>query len=519
MFIPPLIHSAKRFVYIINPNQLGYKVLTHSNCICNELVALTNRHIIDRSYINYDEEFIRHGFLKFGKKFIPKQHLTKVSFSDIINEYKGGKKREYMNAYQVLMHTGFLRKYAKVKMFIKPDRYCEQDIDSKAPRAIQFRRKEFNLCFSRYIKAIENYLYPNLFCGVVSDTQVIVKCLNPYQRAELLIKKSEYFKYPVYLLLDHSKFDSTINEHHLSGTHRLYYKLIPDQFFHKLCKMQKKNDCWSAHGIHYKTKGTRMSGDSDTALGNSLVNAVCLYTVLKYSNISKYDIMLDGDDSIVIIEHSQFKNFRHELFELFGFETKFEHTTDIFKAEFCQSRLVIASSPCFVRNPLRIFSNTTVAIKKYDLNYYRNWLSANGMCELALNRGVPLIQDYALSLIKLAKPIFEREHLVKLKDLKCFEYVKPELTAYITLYYSWGIPIDLQDQLYEYLKPRYTYCDYCAYYRLKYNIEYFKSAAKKKFVKFYIKCHVQSILSRERTRAFYEAIQSRPGESWWFLSN
>lgn len=269
--------------------------------MCNELKALTNRHLVDRQYIPFDRNF----YLKVARqtqKFYPK-NLDPCSYSEVINVYTGPKKQIYLRALKNLQLYGYKQRYSNISMFVKPDRYPSGDIANKDPRAIQYRDPEFNLMLSRYIKAFEHHCYTNLTYGVVSNTRVIAKGLNNYQRAELIMEKAACFKNPVFILLDHSRFDSTINVEHLKATHRKYQKAFRSKSLQKLLNCQIHNKGRSKHGITYQTYGTRMSGDPDTGCGNSVVNADVLWAYFKYSKILKYDFILDGDDSILSLIH------------------------------------------------------------------------------------------------------------------------------------------------------------------------------------------------------------------------
>lgn len=395
-------------------NDLMYAVNVHSNCVCNEMRALTNRHLVDRSYIPFDREFW-YRICRKTMKFYPKG-VRSMTFREVCARYTGDKKRLYVKAALELQQHGLLKKHSTVKMFVKPDRYPEDDCSEKDPRAIQYRSPHFNLVMGSYIFPYEHLLYEQLKMGSVSGTRVIAKGLNPYQRAKLFREKASHFVRPKYLMFDHSRFDSTINVDHLATTHKRYMRAFKSKTLNSCLRAQLRNVGYSKGGIKYRTTGTRMSGDVDTGCGNSIVNANCLWAVLHYSGIEKFDYLLDGDDSIVVIEQDDFTKLKLSLFARCGFDTKFDHTNDINKVEFCQSRLV---GDNFVRKPLRVMSHTTVMRKVEPAKRVSGWLKAVGMCELAMNQGVPIIQSYAAKLASLqAKPLFDPEMMWRMGDLK-----------------------------------------------------------------------------------------------------
>ncbi|APG76398.1 hypothetical protein 2 [Hubei tombus-like virus 16] len=331
-------------------------------------------------------------------------------------------------------------------MFVKPDKIEAGEIQDKAPRAIQYRGPAYNLEMLRYIKPFEHKIYDELHLGNYSRTRAIVKGLNNYQRAELFFEKLQNFQQPAFLLIDHSKFDSTVRVEHLRSTHRKYMKAFNSKHLWQLCKVQISNKCYSKNGIHYTSRGTRMSGDPDTGCGNSVINGDCLHEVLRVSGIAKYEIMLDGDDSIVIIEKGALSAFKYDHFERLGFETKMSVVYDYHEVEFCRSKPMMHPRPCFIRDPKRTISNTMMCLKHYAERDYKSWLAAVGLCELACNDGVPVISVLGRTLSGFSKrKLFDEDTLWKMGNLAGGKYDTP-ITTESRLEYAmtWGVDCEVQ---------------------------------------------------------------------------
>lgn len=422
-----------------------YQINVHANCPCNELVSLTNRHLVDRTNINFDKALWR-KIANQTHKFYP-QNLQPCRYDDVIDAYTGTKKRMYYNAKIRLIEEGLQDKHKIVSMFVKPDRYPEGDIMGKDPRAIQYRTPEFNLELGVYIKSYEHALYPSLTMGVVSRTRVIAKGLNNYDRAELLLSKIDCFSNPRFVLLDHSRFDSTINEQHLRTTHKHYQRAFNSRKLAKLLRAQISNTGYTKCGIKYRTRGTRMSGDPDTGCGNSVVNADCLWGFLTYSGIKKFDFLLDGDDSVVIIEKDEVSKLDRSLFERMGFSTKMEIVADMDEIEFCQCKIILAKRPVFSRNPSRAFSHSATARKAYPNHIWKHWLAAVGSCELASNLGVPVLQAYGQSLRSLSTTHFVDPEMryVYTSVQHGLQPIEVTEDARLTFGLAWGIPWDVQE--------------------------------------------------------------------------
>lgn len=417
----------------------------HANCICNEYASLTQRHLLDKSHINFDMKLWRKLTVLTLKKFFNHQ-LDPCTYMEIISGYSGAKRKQYFKAYQNVMASGFRKSHCNVSMFVKPDRYPEDACYEKSPRAIQYRSREFNLGLSRYIKPFEHWFYENVTYGVVSDTRVVAKGLNPYQRASLLLAKADCFRNPRFIMIDHSKFDSTINQTHLRTTHRKYQRLFRSGNLEWFLRAQLVNRGTTKNGIKYIAKGTRMSGDADTGCGNSLINADAIFGFFYYSNVVKYDYLLDGDDAVLILEHADVVKLDLSLFGRMGFETKFNLVEDIMEVEFCQSKIIRAQQPVFMRNPLRAISHSLVSRRYFPKSTVKDWLSAQGFCELSLNQGVPILQEFGYQLAELSKKQLFIDELswkmqgVDLKDRK----IDVETLARLDVERAWGIDIGTQ---------------------------------------------------------------------------
>lgn len=447
---PQIFHEARTRCYQVAANPFSYQVGIHASCVCNELISLTNRHLVDRTSVKFDKRLWQEISLETTRKYYTEQ-LQPCTYEAVVAGYTGSKKRAYHDAMVKNRMYGIPPKHP-VQMFIKADKYPVADLDTKAPRAIQYRGPRFNIAFGVYIKAFEDWLYPSVHYGVVSRTRVIAKGLNNYERAELWLEKVSHFRQPRFLCVDHSTFDATINEHHLRTTHRKYLKAFRSKTLAKLCKAQIVNKGYTRSGIKYMARGTRMSGDPDTACGNSIVNADCLYGFLTRSGISKYDLMLDGDDSIIVVEAHDVPKLDYMLFERMGFTTKHELFEELHEVEFCQAKLILAQRPVFARNPARALSRAGVARHSYAPQIWARWLAGVGLCEQAQSQGVPVLQAFGTKLASLSnRPFFDAETRYVRETYQIGRHAIPVTAdARDTFALAWGVPWDIQQVLEEY---------------------------------------------------------------------
>lgn len=435
------MHVPKTKAYALYNTGLQYPVAIPNNCICNEERALRERHLVQKN-VQLDVKLWNECARRNEKWF--NWQVQPCSMKEILKSYKGNKLRTYERALVYLSEYGLQPKHSRVSMFVKNERFPKDKIEVKPPRAIQYRSPEFNLCMMKFTRKLEEN-YNRMLFGVVSGLRPIVKGLNNEQRAELLLEKLSWFERPKFIEVDHSAFDSTISEHHLKTTHRKYRKV-----FGRRCKwifsQQIDNRGRTRHGIKYRVRGTRMSGDADTALGNCIVNCDAITGVLWKSGIEKYDMIVDGDDSVIVVEHDAVVDYG--LFKQLGLETKYQEKTKLAEVDFCQSRMIFRPEPIWVRNPVRAISNGALCKKWYK--NFGDWLAAYGMCEAAVNQGVPVMQAFGEALAKLStKPAHDRD-IERRMELRG-EVKKKEITteARMSFWESFGTPPPLQIMLEE----------------------------------------------------------------------
>jgi hypothetical protein len=420
---------------------LTYKVSVHSSCACNELSALYNRHLVDRTGIAFNSRTWKRCGREFEKLLADLPMVERCSYLDVVNDYAGRKKRMYYKAMLDVTAEPFDDKWAAVRMFVKPDKYPEAEIDDKYPRAIQYRDPRFNLLVAVYLKPFEQVFYKLERNGL----PLIAKGLDNYRRAQVLCEASAEFAQPVWYLLDHSKFDSCIRTEHLKWCHRVYRRGIDAGGGLKfLLRHQLVNRGYSKNGTRYRVKGTRMSGDYDTALGNTLVNAAVLHYV---SMNCRSHFFVDGDDSVLIVDRKDVGKLRLEFFEQLGFNTTIEVVHSLSEVEFCRSKLLPTRIPRLVRDPRRALSNYTVTTRYYHPKVWPRYVKGQALGELAQTRGVPVISKIMEKLAEIpGEPIMDPDTQWKYVN---FQAPPTEISEEDRVLFEemWGIPPRVQCML------------------------------------------------------------------------
>lgn len=322
--------------------------------------------------------------------------------------YSGSKRQRYAEACDKFVMTGITKKDATIKMFVKPERFNPEVKRNPDPRAIQFRNAKYCVALAQFLHPIEHYAY-EISCASnkVPPSRNVAKGLNSCTRARLLAEKSENFRRPMYLGLDAARFDKHVSLEMLQIEHSVYLRSNPDPFFRLLLSWQLNNKCFSNLGLVYKVRGRRMSGDMNTAVGNCICMLIMLIAIFSLSLGIKWDCLDDGDDVVVIIEEEDYPRVMSVLVDLFlsfGMEIKIESVcTDIHEVVFCQSSIVEYQTGKlkFVRDWRKVISNALCGVRHWTSDTYRKRvMHAIGTCELVLNLGVPILQEFALAILR-----------------------------------------------------------------------------------------------------------------------
>lgn len=410
----------------------GPIIMTHADCICNEQRALALRHLVDTgARYTYTGDLYVHL-----NKLLPPTVLEPWRFQRVIDHYSGGKRMRYMRARENLQKYGFRVAHANIRMFLKDDKYPEDGL--KEPRCIQYRAMEFCLLLGRWVHAVEEHVYQ----AEVNGSRVIAKGMNSYERANWVIDAWQTYDAPVAVLLDHSKYDAHVSIPLLDIEHRFYRECFgPNKWLRRLLALQLVNKGYTKNGTRYVVKGTRMSGDVNTGLGNSVVNYAMLAEVL--GNIPGR-ILVDGDDSVIItgVCHLAALQARvRTMCPLFGMETKVDLAYVVHEVEFCQCRPVeLVDGWRMVRNPERVIMRAPWTTRNYNEKGQLRLLRTIGLCEMACNNGVPVLQAYSAMLADAGAGRVLKEHWEHRALLEKGTACKPITeAARWSFYQAWGI--------------------------------------------------------------------------------
>lgn len=117
------------------------------------------------------------------------------------------------------------------------------------------------------------------------------------------------FRRSVAVGVDAEKFDQHVSVDALKTEHEIYKRLYNDA--PELCwllKQQLANRCrgnFVDGSLSYEVKGSRMSGDINTSLGNVTIMCLMLYSYLEHAGVECVEVANDGDDAVLIVDERE----------------------------------------------------------------------------------------------------------------------------------------------------------------------------------------------------------------------
>jgi hypothetical protein len=383
------------------------QIVYHVQSTPNVVQSLLQRQMLDNHvYYNPIEGLKYRTFLQtIFLDYLPTAK-PEVSWDDYIStrdHFSASKKKRYMEARLKVendLMSIFQGPYAPKYGFVKQEpmlKYifaCARMINSKKDEcqtvlAPIFRVLSLLLKNSWSQGCFYNFVVKH---RVEQDLFIYTDGLDSNQKGELFSQTMKRKSNKTFLTIDFSKFDASQSPEIIKNEMIFYKKMMPDPEIRRIlqahvtasagrwvtyCNDRKTGGC-----VRGKVTGTRSSGDPQTTLGNTLLNAsLILYALVEYfgQQIREHaTIFVSGDDSLVVLHDIGFieneKKFRTPLNNL-GFKISLSQTDIPSKAEFC-SRFFVRVIDCQADAPTwypmckigNIFSKSAVTCETFDFD-------------------------------------------------------------------------------------------------------------------------------------------------------
>lgn len=325
---------------------------------------------------------------------------SRVSRDTFVSYYKGRRHTIYRKAADGLVLKPVRPQDAHVSTFVKAEKINLSAKPDPAPRVIQPRNPRYNVEVGRYLLPIEHKVYDAI--DEVFNSPTIMSKYNAFEQASVMREKWEKFQRPVCVGLDASRFDQHVSQQALKFEHDFYYQVFGRSVeLKKLLSCQLTNVGYaraSDGSFSYVRKGSRMSGDMNTSLGNKFLMCGMAKSYLDSLQF-KYEFVNNGDDCLVFCDKKNLGKLAgmKEYFRDFGFKIVTESPVYEFEhIEFCQCRPLYSNGLWrMVRNIrtclLKDVTNVSVGI---DTRQYRAWLFDVAACGQSFCADVPVMGDF-----------------------------------------------------------------------------------------------------------------------------
>lgn len=404
------------------PSIVNYRsVNNHLRGLSKRLVAPQH---FDRDYMRRFKKFVR-KYVKTHYQPLDKivldhnnldslwlddaHHYTlkqKQRFHDLLDEYilKGHNMNKYRYRYEC-------------NSFIKRELTTEM----KEPRIINSRSDLFKVLIAIYIKEIERI--------ITHDNSHFVKGKLPQEVAQRLKQITD--QHGICYETDYSSFEGsftpevkryceyTLFKHMLKNNPQALAELRPLyelQFVERLHFMTSKHLDYTA-----TFRGSRMSGDMWTSLGNGFTNMMLFLFAIKKlqdnsSDVLNYDYVFEGDDGFFSLNKDVDIDHFIDNARKLGFKLKILKASSFSDVSFCGIKLApsglflpdvistltkfgYTSEPFIVR---QITKNNTTHHFQYRLKQY---IRAKALSLLSLSEGVPILQAIAAKGLQLTEGV------------------------------------------------------------------------------------------------------------------
>lgn len=336
------------------------------------------------------------GMIQWKKRVCRRVTFTSpITHDEFCEKYGGLKKQRYVTAKNNILLKGDSCVDSKVTGFIKPEKY----VQDAAPRLISPRSPEYLLETGCYFEPLETKLYEAI--AEEEGYECIMKGYNLEGRARVMSGHWESFVKPVAIGLDASKFDQHVSQPALRYEHSFYLSCFNNNpKLRKLLVGQLLNSvtCRLEDGVvRWTSKGGRMSGDMNTALGNCVLSAAMLTAWARHVGVA-IKTVIDGDDCVAFMESEDEARFMNGLipwYEERGFRMKVEDPVYNFEdIEFCQCHPVWLSDRwMLVRNPIKAITQDHVWIERGGITHVEV-LAATGEGGVCLYGDCPVLGSY-----------------------------------------------------------------------------------------------------------------------------
>lgn len=172
---------------------------------------------------------------------------------------------------------------------------------TKEPRLIQPVSEEAQYLLGRWVHPFSKEVASKWSFRATPESPVTYASgMTSIQVGEWMTHVLESYDSPTFYEVDFKRWDATLNEEALRVEHDILNAMGLDPLARKVLEAQLYTNGVTAHGVRYSVPATRKSGDPNTSVGNSLLNAVSTLSFMLPRVPCKLIVL--GDDMLCATE-------------------------------------------------------------------------------------------------------------------------------------------------------------------------------------------------------------------------
>jgi hypothetical protein len=293
------------------------------------------------------------------------------------------------------------------------------------PRVIQFRKPEFLAHMYPWYKPMEHVIYSGRYLFNSRQARTCAKGRNHHDRIKDLVEQVSRINDCHFVGLDGSAFDAHVSQEAVDMEWQWYHEVARSagwskevrKLMHQQHVAQRTNKCSARVNdgkVSYTVKGNRMSGDLNTAGGNSILMELFTAIFFWVHGVPDEDwgMYVDGDDTCVFVAgrwvhlipllSQHFRDFNQEVKVTDVRRVSIDNMEPI---EFCQCRPVKVNGHWrLVRDPwkqVNVYTRSHRWLKNTDLA--KRYFSTISPPEMIINIGVPITAIFYATLNALGE--------------------------------------------------------------------------------------------------------------------
>lgn len=372
-----------------------WRPLVHSSCRCNEYTSLVMRTMGEYPKPK-DLKPLRREFTRLRALAVD-VGPDELSHRETALLYSGALRRRYLEAAESLQGDPICKADATLKPFLKAEKLNPNKCGK--PRMIMPRSARYNLSLAACLKRFEHELWSRWKVDGCKG-RLVAKGLNLKERAKLIGKKFSSIEGCVVVEVDGAQFEAHLTPELLRLEHSVYTSRYPQ--LKRLLSWQLVLKGVTNHDVKFRREGARASGDFNTGMGNTIcMGTSVLATVRSFgARRGEFDLLLDGDNALLFLKpdlYDRIKDtFAARCCDLSGIECTVENPVRLMEhITFGQAKPVWDGvGYTMVRDVWKVLSNSLSTYKYHELEFRRRLWKGVAQCEIAANRGVPVLQSY-----------------------------------------------------------------------------------------------------------------------------